>query len=268
MEPGDQRRSRAVAPITRPGQGDCGASGSTPASRSRLRVRAIGSPAVARQRLRVAVSDERGGPVAVAAGLGRWLVKVAPARAQGSVSVALVSDALVRALNRRYRGLDCATDVLSFRVSSESPGLVFRPRSRRVRATGLQLDTPIRSLGDIVIARGVAERQARAAGHSCRTELRVLALHGLLHLLGYDHERDGGTMERVERRLRVKGGLPAGLVERGLGTPRSIDVSGAPERRRRLGATRSRVKVSALVPPARLAPGMEWPKPGLRASKK
>jgi probable rRNA maturation factor len=70
-------------------------------------------------------------------------------------------------------------------------------------------------VGDIVIARGVARRQARAAGHSEATELRVLALHGLLHLLGYDHEQDGGRMQRLERRLRRKGGLREGLIERG-----------------------------------------------------
>jgi probable rRNA maturation factor len=69
-------------------------------------------------------------------------------------------------------------------------------------------------LGDIVIARGVAGRQARRARHSERTEIRVLALHGLLHLLGYDHERDDGLMRRVEGRLRRKGGLPGGLIER------------------------------------------------------
>jgi probable rRNA maturation factor len=69
-------------------------------------------------------------------------------------------------------------------------------------------------LGDIVIARGVAKRQARDAGHSELTELKVLALHGLLHLLGYDHERDDGQMERVERRLRRKAGLREGLIER------------------------------------------------------
>ena len=69
-------------------------------------------------------------------------------------------------------------------------------------------------LGDIVIARGVARRQADTVGHDEPTELRVLALHGLLHLLGYDHERDRGTMARVERRLRRKGGLAEGLLER------------------------------------------------------
>ena len=60
-----------------------------------------------------------------------------------------------------------------------------------------------RFLGEIVIARGVARQQARAAGHSELTELRVLALHGLLHLLGYDHEHDDGRMRQVERRLRL-----------------------------------------------------------------
>jgi len=70
-------------------------------------------------------------------------------------------------------------------------------------------------LGDVVIAAGVAARQARQAGHSLAVELRVLALHGLLHLLGYDHERDDGRMARLERRLRRKGGLVEGLIERG-----------------------------------------------------
>ena len=65
-----------------------------------------------------------------------------------------------------------------------------------------------------MIARGVASRQAQAARHSEQTELRVLVLHGLLHLLGYDHERDNGQMMRLERRLRRQGGLGEGLIER------------------------------------------------------
>jgi probable rRNA maturation factor len=75
---------------------------------------------------------------------------------------------------------------------------------------------PARFLGDVVIAIGTARRQARDAGHSYQSELRVLALHGLLHLLGYDHEHadDAGRMRRIEARLRRRGGLRAGLIER------------------------------------------------------
>jgi probable rRNA maturation factor len=125
-----------------------------------------------------------------APGLASWLAFVAPSRARGTVTVAIVSDARVRALNRQYRRKDKATDVLSF--PSDERGC----------------------LGDVVIAAGVAARQARAAGHTLGTELRVLALHGLLHLLGYDHERDDGRMARLERRLRRLGGLEEGLIER------------------------------------------------------
>ena len=155
-------------------------------------------------RLRVLVADDRGRPVAVP-GLAAWLRRVAPARARGVVCVALVSDRRVRALNRAYRRKDYATDVLSFPNKTAPP---FVPAVSPVSSV------VERFLGDIVIARGVARRQAREAGHSERTELRVLALHGLLHLLGYDHEQDDGRMLRVERRLRRKGGLHEGLIER------------------------------------------------------
>ena len=159
-----------------------------------------GASRVTRRRagLRVSVVDAQGRSVEPR--LGRWLTRVAPARARGGVSVALVSDARVRALNRRYRGKDHATDVLSF--PAERPGRVRR---------SLVVE---RFLGDIVIARGAARRQAREARHSEATELRILALHGLLHLLGYDHERDNGSMRRAEQRLRRKGGLRRGLIER------------------------------------------------------
>ena len=172
-----------------------------------------GEPRTAR--LRVRISDERGRALG-ADGLGLWLARIAPARARGVVSVALVSDRRVRTLNRSYRRKDYATDVLSFPATSAVPRRTRGTRRREpafppVSSASSVVDS---FLGDIVIARGVARRQAREAGHSERTELRVLALHGLLHLLGYDHERDQGRMLRVERRLRRKGGLREGLIER------------------------------------------------------
>lgn len=161
-----------------------------------------------RTRVTFHVSDEHGRPAAV--GLSTWLAGIAPSRVRGVVNVALVSDSRVRTLNRHYRGIDCATDVLSF--PSGDPG-TRRPHGVQ-RARGIRRIDRAPFLGDIVIARGVARRQARALGHREAVEVRVLALHGLLHLLGYDHEQDAGTMARVERRLRRKGGLRAGLIER------------------------------------------------------
>jgi probable rRNA maturation factor len=157
--------------------------------------------------LRVLVGDEHGRRVTSAAALGRWLKTIAPVRARGTVSIALVSDARVRALNRRYRGVNRATDVLSFPATAA-------PRATSPQKRVTRNEPRVTTLGDIVIARGVARRQAREAGHSELTEWRVLALHGLLHLLGYDHELDGGRMLRAESRLRRKGGLPGGLIER------------------------------------------------------
>ena len=142
-----------------------------------------------RRRLRVTVTDGRGRPVRAVA-LARWRARVAPARARGEVTVARVTDRHVRQLNRRFRRKDAPTDVLSF------------PAERRAPSAD-------KYLGDIAIATGVARRQAREAGHAYDTELRVLALHGLLHLLGYDHEdpNDKGRMARAEARLRRKGRL-------------------------------------------------------------
>lgn len=154
--------------------------------------------------LRVVVVDANGRPL-TGSGLRRWLVRTAPASARGTITIALAPDTVVRALNREYRHEDYATDVLSFPADSRSS----RRRKRRAPATMTDV-----SLGDIVIATGVAKRQARDAGHRAGTELRILALHGLLHLLGYDHERDHGRMARLERRLRRKGRLREGLIER------------------------------------------------------
>ena len=127
-------------------------------------------------------------------GRGAWLQRSAPASAKGDVSIAVVSDRRMRALNRQFRGKDTATDVLSF-PATQMPGVSS-------------------FLGDVVIASGVATRQARDAGHPVSTELKVLALHGLLHLLGYDHDTDHGKMARAEARLRKKAGLREGLIER------------------------------------------------------
>jgi probable rRNA maturation factor len=177
-----------------------------------------GAPSSARRRarssLRVLIGDARGREVRTD-GLARWLVHVAPPAARGIVSVAIVSDQCVRHLNRRYRGHDQATDVLSFQAedyeSSSSRSTFASAGSAVVPAPSASSQ---RFLGDIVIARGVARRQAKEAGHSEQVELRVLVLHGLLHLLGYDHERDRGQMRRLEQRLRRKGGLPESLIER------------------------------------------------------
>jgi probable rRNA maturation factor len=157
---------------------------------------------MAAARLRVSVASPDSAPsksagassrqAVEAKGLGPWLVKHAPAKARGDLSIAIVSDRRMRALNRQFRGKDAVTDVLSF--PSDERGF----------------------LGDIVIAAGVSAKQAKAAGHPVQTEVRVLALHGLLHLLGYDHESDDddGKMARVEMRLRKKAGLKEGLIER------------------------------------------------------
>jgi probable rRNA maturation factor len=148
--------------------------------------------------------------------LASWLRRAAPRRARGDVTVALISDARMRTLNRTFRGKDYATDVLSFPVDADT------------------------FLGDIAIATGVAQRQADEAGHSLDTELRVLALHGLLHLLGYDHEHDEGQMRRVEARLRTAAGLKEGLIERGASTGLSARLSTAPRASRVERRTRKR----------------------------
>jgi probable rRNA maturation factor len=186
------------------------------------------------RRVSVTVTDGRGRRIADG-GLARWLGAIVPVRLQGDVAIALVTNAHIRRLNRQYRGKDYATDVLSF-PPDPAPRTVpprtatlrqaqGRPEHRRGADDGRQPFDKLRAassevegrlLGDIVVATGAAKRQAREVGHSYQTELRVLALHGFLHLLGYDHDDpdDHGRMARAEARLRRRGGLPAGLIAR------------------------------------------------------
>jgi probable rRNA maturation factor len=188
---------------------------STADAATSTRRRLLGLAARNRQTLRIEILLPAG---LRAPGLAAWLQAVAPARARGTLTVAVVPDARVRALNRDYRRKDTKTDVLSF--PAEGPpdaghhaGAGHRGHAEHPKPAGRTASAgPF--LGDVVIAGGVARRQAHGAGHSLQTELRILALHGLLHLLGYDHEQDEGQMARLERRLRRKGGLREGLIER------------------------------------------------------
>ena len=160
------------------------------------------------RRLRVVVTDALGRPIR-GSGLDRWLSGAAPRSVSGTLGLALVSDAAMRRLNRRYRGRDAVTDVLAFPA-----GPAPARRAGRLGPAGGYL-------GEVVIARGRAVRQARRLGHSTRVEHRVLALHGLLHLLGYDHVTDDGAMRRAEERLRRRAGLPTALTARASGWTRA-----------------------------------------------
>ena len=124
---------------------------------------------------------------AILAFIGRIAKNVA-ARAEFAVVVS--NDDAVRGANRRFRGISRTTDVLSFPDGHEG------------------------RLGDVLISAPRAQRQAETYGHAIEDELKVLALHGLLHLLGYDHETDQGEMNRVEKRLRRRYKLPTALIER------------------------------------------------------
>ncbi len=114
-----------------------------------------------------------------------------------SLAVRFVSDREMRRLNAAFRRRDEPTDVLSFPGDAE-------PAPPGGTAVGAAPGAPPGDihLGDVVVSVPAARRQARRLGHSVETELRILTLHGVLHCLGYDHETDDGTMERLERRLR------------------------------------------------------------------
>jgi len=123
----------------------------------------------------------------------------------GALSVALVTNAEIAKWNRAYRHKHGPTDVLSFPAE---PALQAPRRiggGRRPRTTA-KTAAP-RYLGDIAIAPAVAQRNARRFGRTFFQEMRILILHGMLHLMGYDHETDAGQMERRERRLRRELGI-------------------------------------------------------------
>jgi probable rRNA maturation factor len=112
---------------------------------------------------------------------------------RGTVSVLVTSSRELQGLNRRFRGKNKPTDVLSFPAM---PGLM----------RGFA--------GDVAISAEIAAHNARRLGHTAADEIRILVLHAVLHLAGYDHEQDKGQMERKEQRLRKALGLPVGLIER------------------------------------------------------
>ncbi|HLW83561.1 MAG TPA: rRNA maturation RNase YbeY [Candidatus Sulfotelmatobacter sp.] len=132
-----------------------------------------------------------------AAGLVRFLLRARRAAGlKGTVNLLVTSSAEVRSLNRKFRGKNEETDVLSF------------PADPHRMLGGSQL------AGEIAISADVAKQSSARWGHSAADEVKILALHGILHLAGLDHERDNGQMERKERRLRAELHLPDGLIER------------------------------------------------------
>jgi probable rRNA maturation factor len=126
--------------------------------------------------------------------LARFVTRACKAvKLKGSVNILVTSNREMRSLNRRFRSKNKPTDVLSF-----PPMAGF--------ADGLA--------GDVAISQEIATKNARAIGHAPAEEVKILTLHGVLHLAGYDHESDDGEMAREENRLRRKLGLPVGLIER------------------------------------------------------
>jgi len=120
-------------------------------------------------------------------------------RLRGGVNVLVTSSQELRALNGVFRGKDKATDVLSF------------PPSLRDGFAG-----------DVAISAQIASHNAKLLGHSAAEEIKILALHGILHLAGYDHESDEGEMERKEVKLRRTFGLPVGLIERNMAGRKNV----------------------------------------------
>jgi len=132
--------------------------------------------------------------------LARFVLRARRAVGLGGIpNVLVTSSTEVRTLNRQFRGKDKPTDVLSF----PSPVPLSRAFRQRVPLAG-----------DIAISADIARQNAPRFGHSAAEEVKILALHGILHLAGFDHERDNGTMARKEITLRQRLHLPAALIER------------------------------------------------------
>ena len=131
----------------------------------------------------VAKQRARRVPLAPLAAFTKRLARRAPRHDATGCVIVLAGDAALRRLNREFRGKDVTTDVLSFPASGET------------------LPDGTRPLGEIVISVPQAARQAKAAGCGLARELRVLVIHGYLHLLGYDHEVDDGRMMRLQAKL-------------------------------------------------------------------
>lgn len=129
----------------------------------------------------------------------------------GSINVLITTSARMKSLNRNFRGKEKPTDVLSFPAEP---------------------NTANQFAGEIAISAEIATKNARTLGHSPAEEVKILVLHGILHLRGYDHERDNGQMERREKQLREKLHLPSGLIERTiLARPEVAREAPAPTRR-------------------------------------
>jgi probable rRNA maturation factor len=134
-----------------------------------------------------------------AASLARFVLRARRAAAlRGRVNVLITGSAAIQSLNHRFRGKNKATDVLSFPASLASRG----------PGSGVNL------AGEIAISADVAVHNAALLGHPTAQEVKILVLHGVLHLAGFDHERDNGEMARRESALRRKLGLPTALIER------------------------------------------------------
>ena len=160
------------------------------------------------------------------AGLGRFLKSAqAAVGLEGEVDVLLAGDRTLRRLNRDYRGKDKATDVLSFPAAKELTG---------------------EHGGDLAISLDTAKRQADEHGHTLRDEVRVLLLHGLLHLSGMDHETDRGEMAEREGALRERLRLPNGLIARVEGSGTTAKAEANARSRFPEGMTERKAKAKAI----------------------